>query len=67
MLATTFFAPGTLYVQLYGYAAPSAAAVVGTYMTLREMGKAGGPKVAAKSALDKVAGSVGSIVGLFKK
>ena len=45
MLAGTFFQPGSLYVELYGYAAPSATAIVISYITLREIGKAGGGRI----------------------
>lgn len=66
LLAATFFADGTLYSGLYDSAVGPAALIVVSYMTLREVGKAGGPKRAAEGALDKIAGGVRSVVGLFK-
>lgn len=66
LLAATFFADGTLYSALYDSAVAPAAVIVVSYMTLREVGKAGGPAKAGRGALDKIAGGVRSVVGLFK-
>lgn len=41
MLGAQFFTAGSLYVDLYTWAAPTAASVIATYMGLREAGKAG--------------------------
>jgi hypothetical protein len=67
MLADTFFAPGTLYVDLYGYAAPAATAIVLAYMTLREVGKAGGVGAAAGKAKDTISDAIGKVTALFKR
>ena len=67
MLAETFFKPGTLYVELYGYAAPSATAIVVAYMTLREVGKAGGVETVAGKAKDGIADAIAKVTALFKK
>ena len=64
LLADTFLADGSLYLKLYETAALPAAAVVMTYMTLREVGKAGGPKQAAGNT---VSSAVGAIKGAFDK
>lgn len=66
LLADKFLESGTLYMQLYDAAAYPAAGVVMTYMTLREMGKAGGPKQAAKGIGQQIGGSIKSVLDLVR-
>lgn len=67
LLAEKFFGPDTIYVQLYTPTITPAAAIVITYMTLREVGKAGGPKAAADKAMSSITNGLKSVVGAFRK
>ena len=67
LIAGKFFAENTIYVQLYDALVPYAAAGVMTFMTLREAGKAGGPKRVASDALNGVVSGVKSMFSGSRK
>lgn len=63
MLGATFFTAGSLYLELYTWAAPTAASVILGYMGLREVGKATG---SGDHPLAKVAGLAGGLLRRVK-
>ncbi|RCK32478.1 hypothetical protein TH9_12135 [Thalassospira xiamenensis] len=68
LVAGKFFAdPDSIYVQMYLQTVEYGAYIVITYMTLREAGKAGGPKQAAANAFSGLLGGVKSAAKAFRK
>lgn len=64
MLGAQFFTAGSLYVELYTWAAPTAASVVLGYMGLREVGKAAGnPDNPMARVVKAATGLIGKVRG----
>jgi len=57
----------SVYVQMYSQIVEYSAYIVITYMTLREAGKAGGPKQAISGALSGLLGGIKSATKAFRK
>ncbi|MAX82401.1 MAG: hypothetical protein CL843_19765 [Crocinitomicaceae bacterium] len=62
LVAGKFFGDGgSVYVQMYSQIVEYSAYIVITYMTLREAGKAGGPKQVVSGAINKVMTGIKSV------
>jgi len=61
LLASTLFGEDSVYIDLYTPAATAATTIVVGWMTMREVGKAGGPKKIAGNAWAGVAGAAGKV------
>lgn len=61
-IAGELFSAGSLYVELYKFAAPTAASVIVSYFGLREYGKAKNGEPGLGSAIGKAAGLIRRII-----
>lgn len=68
LVAGKFFGEGgSVYVQMYSQVVEYSAYIVITYMTLREAGKAGGPKQVVSGAINKVMTGIKSVFSGSRK
>lgn len=68
LVAGKFFGDGgSVYVQMYSQIVEYSAYIVITYMTLREAGKAGGPKQVVSGAINKVMTGIKSVFSGSRK
>lgn len=68
LVAGKFFGDGgSVYVQMYSQIVEYSAYIVITYMTLREAGKAGGPKQVVSGAINKVVTGIKSVFSGSRK